>query len=133
MALTIKQENFVLAYLQSGNATAAYRAAFNAERMKVDTITATASELSSRHNIAIRLAELRKPVIAKAQLSLTKVLAENIKIAFFDARTLFDANGNIKPVADWSDAAAAVASIEITEGERRKIKIKLCDKNAAID
>lgn len=144
MALTLKQENFVLAYLQSGNATDAYRTAYNAKGMKYGTIWVKASELLANGKIKVRLNELRKPVIEKAQLTLEKVINENAKIAFFDIRTLFDSNGNIKPVNDWDDnIGAAVSSIEVEElyvgsgKDRINIgqtkKIKFWDKSAALD
>ena len=144
MALTLKQENFVLAYLQSGNATDAYRTAYNAKGMKYGTIWVKASELLAIGKIKVRLNELRKPVIEKAQLTLEKVINENAKIAFFDIRTLFDSNGNIKPVNDWDDnIGAAVSSIEVEElyvgsgKDRINIgqtkKIKFWDKSAALD
>ena len=144
MNLTLKQENFVLAYLQSGSATDAYRTAYNASGMKDETIWVKASELLANGKIKVRLNELRKPVIEKAQLTLEQVIKENAKIAFFDIRTMFDANGNIKSVNDWDDnIGAAVSSIEVEElyvgsgKDRINIgqtkKIKFWDKSAALD
>lgn len=74
--LTPKQEAFCLAYLETGNASEAYRRSYDAKNMKPDTITVKASELLSKGNIAVRLAELRAPIIAKAQLTVEDLLAE---------------------------------------------------------
>ena len=144
MNLTLKQENFVLAYLQSGNATDAYRTAYNASGMKDETVWVKASELLTNGKIKVRLNELRKPVIEKAQLTIEQVINENVKIAFFDIRTMFDTNGNVKPVSDWDDnIGAAISSIEVEAlyvgsgkdrvniGETKKIKF--WDKSAALD
>jgi len=74
--LTPKQEAFCLSYLETGNASEAYRRSYDAKNMKPDTITVKASELLSNGNISVRLAELRAPIIAKAQLTVQDLLAE---------------------------------------------------------
>lgn len=74
--LTPKQEAFCLAYLETGNASEAYRRSYDAKNMKPDTITVKASELLSNGNISVRLAELRAPIIAKAQLTVEDLLEE---------------------------------------------------------
>lgn len=76
MALTPKQENFCLAYLETGNASEAYRRAYNAENMKPESINKRASELLDNGEVAGRLEELRAPIIAKAQLTVEDLLAE---------------------------------------------------------
>jgi phage terminase small subunit len=45
MKLTIKQEKFCNLYLETGNATDAYRQAYNCGNMKYDTIKRKAVEL----------------------------------------------------------------------------------------
>jgi phage terminase small subunit len=42
MALTVKQENFCLAYMETGNASEAYRRAYNAGKMKPAVINVKA-------------------------------------------------------------------------------------------
>lgn len=61
MALTPKQEAFALAYVETGNASEAYRRAYNAEKMKPETVNKRASELMANGEVAGRLGELRKP------------------------------------------------------------------------
>lgn len=63
--LTIKQENFCLNYIETGNATEAYRVSYNTSKMKPETINRTAKETMDNPNIAARIAELRKPIIQK--------------------------------------------------------------------
>lgn len=58
--LTQKQENFCLAYIETGNASEAYRRSFSAGKMKPETVTKRASELLSNGDITGRLGELRK-------------------------------------------------------------------------
>lgn len=74
MALTIKQESFCLAYIETNNASDAYRRSFNAEKMKSVTINKRASEFLNRRDIAGRIQELRKPAIVAVQITLEEHL-----------------------------------------------------------
>lgn len=142
--LTPKQEKFCIEYLKSGNASAAYRLSYNAKKMSEQVINNEAKKLIDNHKIAVRLDELRKPVVEKAQLSLERVIIENMNVAFFDIRTILDDDGAVKPVNEWPAAAgAAIASMEVLEqyegsGKDRVFvgylkKIKLVDKGGALD
>jgi len=143
-SLTLKQENFCLAYIETGNASEAYRRAFNTERMKPETVNNKAYAMLKVGEIRARLDAYKKPVIEKMELTLEKVITENMRLAFFDIRTMFNENGTLKPVSEWSDAiGASVKSIEVNElfegsgQDRRSIgetkKISFWDKGAAID
>lgn len=76
MALTPKQENFCLAYLETGNASEAYRRAYDIGTMKPESVNRKAKELLDNVKITARLAELRAPIIAKAQLTVEDLLRE---------------------------------------------------------
>ena len=76
MALTPKQENFCLAYLETGNASEAYRRAYDAENMNAQTVYKRASELLDNGEITARLEVLRAPIIAKAQITVDDLLRE---------------------------------------------------------
>jgi phage terminase small subunit len=43
--LTIKQDNFYLSYIETGNASEAYRRSFNSAKMKPETINRAAKEI----------------------------------------------------------------------------------------
>jgi phage terminase small subunit len=58
-ALTIKQETFCQKYIETGNASEAYRQAYDAGNMKPETVNKRASELFGSGAITGRLAELR--------------------------------------------------------------------------
>lgn len=68
--LTPKQENFCLAYLETGNASEAYRRSYSPAKMKPETVNRTAKELLDNPKIAARLAEIRAPAREKAGLTL---------------------------------------------------------------
>jgi phage terminase small subunit len=77
--LTIKQDKFCLAYLETGNASEAYRRSYNADKMKDESIVVEASKMLSTPNIALRVkelqAELAKSALWSRQQSI-KVLVE---------------------------------------------------------
>lgn len=96
MSLTQKQENFCLEYIKCGNASEAYRRAYNAEKMKDTTITERASRLIKEYNISARLKELGTPVVEAAQVSAKQVIEELARIAFFDVGQLYNEDGTLK-------------------------------------
>ena len=57
--LTQKQENFCLVYVETGNASEAYRRVYNAGRMKPETVNKRASELLLNGAITGRIEELQ--------------------------------------------------------------------------
>jgi phage terminase small subunit len=57
MTLTPKQEAFCLAYIETGNASEAYRRSYNAKNMKPETINKRASELLADGEVKGRVEE----------------------------------------------------------------------------
>lgn len=76
MALTQKQEAFCIAYMETGNATEAYRRAYDTSKMSPTTINRCAKDVIDHPKISARLAELRAPIIEKAQITVEDLLAE---------------------------------------------------------
>lgn len=70
LKLTAKQEAFCLAYIETNNASEAYRRAYDADKMKAETINKRSSELMQNGAIAGRLEQLREPVRERAQITL---------------------------------------------------------------
>lgn len=86
MTLTPKQEKFCQEYIQCGNASEAYRKAYDCSNMKSETINKRACELLSNGNITGRVqtlnAEIKSKAIASAeevQEWLTKLLRGEIE------------------------------------------------------
>lgn len=82
--LTQKQEAFCLAVMEVGNASEAYRRAYDAENMKSETVNKRSSELMANGAVAGRLAELREEAKERAMVtveSLTRELEEAREIA----------------------------------------------------
>lgn len=74
--LTPKQEAFALAYVETGNASEAYRRAYNAVRMKPAVVTVKASELLAHGNVAVRVKELQAAHIERHEITVDDLLRE---------------------------------------------------------
>lgn len=74
--LTPKQEAFCIAYIETGNASEAYRRAYACGKSKPETINRTAKELVDNPKIAARLQELRAPAVEAAQITLKQHLLD---------------------------------------------------------
>ena len=75
--LTIKQEAFACAYVENGgNASAAYREAYDAGDMADQTIWVKASELLSNGKVAVRVKELRDAIADAHKLTVADLLKE---------------------------------------------------------
>lgn len=72
-SLTVKQEAFVRAFLESGNASKAYRTAYNAENMKDNAIHVSASQLLANPKIAIRVKEARESSAKRHDITIAKL------------------------------------------------------------
>lgn len=68
--LTAKQEAFALCYVETGNATEAYRRCYNVKTTNEATLNRTAKEILDNPKVAARIAELRKPAAEAAQITL---------------------------------------------------------------
>ena len=87
--LTPKQENFCLAYIETGNASEAYRSAYDAENMKAETIHVKASELLSSDKVSVRVKELRDKAAKRNQITVDDLIREleEARIAALTAET----------------------------------------------
>ena len=72
--LTSKQEAFCVELAKTGNASDAYRKAYDASGMKPETVSRTAFELQSKPKIAARIDALRAEVRRKGVVTLEEHL-----------------------------------------------------------
>jgi phage terminase small subunit len=135
--LTIKQEMFSQRYVELGNASEAYRQAYDAERMSPEAIHVEASRMLDNPNVALRIERLLELRLKRHAVTADRAIVEMAKIAFNDIRKAFDENGNLKPIAQFDDdTVASIAGIEVDElagGLGKTRKIKMADKKAALD
>jgi len=142
--LTDTQRLFLTEYLKDGNATkAAIRAGYSA-----DTAGSQGSRLLKNERIQQAIQQAQQEVLEAVKhetgITLERTLREIARLAFFDPRQLFAADGNPLSIQELSDdTAAAVAGLDVTEefagtGKDRTFvgytkKYKLADKKAALD
>jgi phage terminase small subunit len=74
--ITQKQERFCCEYIECGNATEAYRRAYDAGKMLPATVGNKAAIVLKHPAVVARLKELRQPAIEKAQFTLESHLKE---------------------------------------------------------
>lgn len=142
-----KQAKFVAEYLISGNATQAALAAgyspktaykIGAENLKKPQI---ASLLEAKQS---EIAARQDERLAAMELTQARVQREIARIAFFDPRKMFHADGRPKDVTELDDdTAACIVGLDVLEewegtGEDRVLvghvkKYKIANKNAALD
>jgi phage terminase small subunit len=142
--LTPKQEAFCLAYLGTGNASEAYRRSYSAGKMKPETINEAACRMLANSKVAARMKELRERTVEHGVMSAAEALEEVTRLARFDIRKLYRADGSPIPVHELDDdTARCLAGVEIIENYgydgKEKVftgytkKYKIADKNAALD
>lgn len=78
--LTPKQERFILEYLKCGNASEAYRLAYDAERMESVTVHQRAFDLLQNSKITVRINEIKAEAAKKVTLSVAAVLKDLMTI-----------------------------------------------------
>lgn len=74
--LTPKQEAFCQAYIETGNASEAYRTAYAADKMKPETINRNAKALLDNSKIATRVAELQGEIKQRHNVTVDSLIAE---------------------------------------------------------
>ena len=74
--LTIKQEAFARAYVETGNASEAYRRAYDSSKMKPESVNESASRLLADVKITARLAELREPIMQRHNVTVDSLVFE---------------------------------------------------------
>ena len=74
--LTPKQESFCLAYIETGNASEAYRQAYSASRMKSATVNSKAYELLRNGEITARIDELKANHAKRHEITVDDLIAE---------------------------------------------------------
>lgn len=132
--LTIKQENFCNFYIETGNASEAYRRSYDSENMSDDSINRKAAELLSNGKITARVKELQGELKNTSDITKNRILHElecilNSKIT--DYVEFNGTNIKFKPFDTLSeDQIKAIESIK--EG-RNGIELKLHGKSWTIE
>ena len=97
--LTPKQEKFCAEYMKTGNASEAYRRAYNAKNMLPATVNRKATEVMDNGKVAARLAELKKRVQDRSIITVESLIQE------------LDEARQVALGAQTPQAAAAIAAV----------------------
>ena len=136
--LTPKEEAFCLAYLETGNASEAYRLSYSAKTASAKTINEKASRLLDKDKIGARLAEIRAGHQKRHEVTVDRIVAELAKIAFANSEDYFAWGPDgveVKPSDQLTTAQRSVVS-EVSQtrtAEGGTIRVKLSDKQAALE
>ena len=114
--LTPKQEAFCNAVASGAKQIDAYRLAYDHEGMSEDAKYVESCKIMSNPRIAQRIAELRAPVIAKAQITLENHIAELQRLA--------------KVAEDAGNVQAAIKATELT-GKVSGLYVEKVDQNVS--
>ena len=92
--LTLKQENFCQEFIRGATASDAYRATYNCEKWKPESIWREATAMLQNPKVATRIAELKAPAIQAAQMTVEGHIRklEEIRDAAFEAGNFTAAN-----------------------------------------
>lgn len=74
--VTEQQEKFCRVYVETGNASEAYRQAYNAKNMGANTIAVKASNLLDKDNVTVRLQQLREVHQKRHNVTVDSIVAE---------------------------------------------------------
>lgn len=100
------------------------------------------SRLQTNADIVSRIAELMNKAADRAELSAARVLEELRRLSFTDIRTLFDDNGNLKPITSLTEEqAACIGGFEVIKKNAEAgdgfidtvHKVKVIDKTKALE
>lgn len=134
MRLTVKQERFCDIYLETGNATEAYRQAYDCGNMKYDTIVRKACELLKNGNITARLEEKRISLTEQSDIRKQDILEELKAIAFSDIADYVDFDGVTLSIKSFDKLTPSQRkAIESIRKGKHGIEIRLHGKNWSID
>lgn len=144
--LTVKQDAFAQAYLETGNASEAYRRAYNVKpSTKPETVHEQASRVMADRKVSARVAELQAHHAKRHDVTIDKIVRELALLGFANMQDYIVTQSDGSAYADMSaltrDQAAAIGEITsetYTEGkgeaarEVKRTKFKLLDKRAAL-
>lgn len=143
-SLTIKQEKFCNKYLECGNASEAYRYAYDCSKMSDNSVWCNASQLLADTKVAQRLEYLKSHLAEASGITALQIIREHQKIAFSDATRIRNGWMSLKEFESLTDdEKACIRSVETKQTKRttpmgdevidEQVKITCYDKQKALD
>lgn len=142
--LTPKQEKFARKYLECGNASEAYRYAYDCSRMKDVSVNRNAFAMLHNVKIASRIDYLKAHLAEASGISALRILEEHAKIAFSDATRIRSGWMSLKEFeALTPEERACIKGVETRERKvvggdnemviETQVKVTLYDKQKSLD
>jgi len=113
--LTQKQMSFCMRYIESGNASAAYRQCYNAGKMKPETVNRKATELLANGTITARIELLQEEAKKRFEVSVEKKKAWLVEVI---EHSLKDESW------DGSEVIRAISELNKMDGDHASTKIE---------
>lgn len=143
-SLTIKQEKFCNKYLECGNASEAYRYAYDCSKMSDNSVWCNASQLLADTKVAQRLEYIKSHLAEASGITALQIIREHQKIAFSDATRIRNGWMSLKEFESLTDdEKACIRSVETKQTKRttpmgdevidEQVKITCYDKQKALD
>jgi phage terminase small subunit len=138
--LTEKEERFCIEYAANDNAVKSFRYIW--PNYSYNAACVESSRLLSKSYVKSRVSTLQAERRERLTPTADKVLAELMKLAFYDPRNFFDDDGKLRPLSELDpEHAAVIGGIETFhkimgeghDGVAITTKIKLPDKKAALE
>lgn len=132
--LTIKQEKFCNKQIECGNASEAYRYAYDAFKMKDTTVNRCAKEMMDNPNISARINELREELKGKTDITKERILKELNAILEAKITDYVEFKGQSLRFKDLDTLTEAQQrAIESIEETKFGIRLKLHGKSWTIE
>jgi phage terminase small subunit len=109
--LTPKQEKFCQLYIELGDASAAYRGAYDAKAMKPTTINRKATELMRNGIVTARIDEIRKPIQERVAAKFEVTLENLTAMLFADRKKAESLEASAAGIACARDTVMAIAKL----------------------
>ena len=137
-SLTDKQETYCRKYIELLNQRQAYMAAYDASKMKPNTVDRSASLLHQKPHIQARINELMAEREQRLQIDADYVLRRLVEIDQMDVLDILKEDGSMKPISEWPkcwrttlsglDINTTITNYDETTTENILKKIKWPDK-----
>lgn len=133
MALTPKQEKFCQVYLETGNASEAYRQAYNVSaKAKASTINRSAHEVLEHPKVSARIEELRLETLRRHEVTVDTLISE-----LEEARRVGKDRGQAAAMVQATMSKAKLLGIEGSEDDEnatpQAVKVTVEVKDARRD
>lgn len=132
--LTPKQEKFCHAYLETGNASEAYRTAYSTDRMKPATIKRKAKELLDHERVSATIRQLKEELKEVSDIRKRRILYELNAILEAKVTDYIEWDNGTFKMKDLSKLPEEmVRAVETIKHTRYGVEIKLKNKLTAIE